>query len=41
LLDEGRTNLIEGFVSKRGANFSAYMVLSQNRKKAEFEFPPR
>jgi DNA topoisomerase III len=41
LLEEGRTNLIEGFVSKRGANFSAYMVLSQNRKKAEFEFPPR
>jgi DNA topoisomerase-3 len=41
LLDEGRTGLIEGFVSKRGAHFKAYLVLSDDRKKAEFGFPPR
>ena len=41
LLDDGKTNLIEGFVSKRGANFSAYLVLSKDKKKADFEFPPR
>ncbi len=41
LLEDGKTNLIEGFVSKRGANFSAYLVLSKDKKKAEFEFPPR
>ncbi|HEX2855047.1 MAG TPA: DNA topoisomerase 3 [Opitutaceae bacterium] len=41
LLEEGRTNLIEELVSKRGAHFSAYLVMSANKKKAEFEFPPR
>lgn len=41
LLTDGRTGLIEGFVSKRGAKFSAYLVLSKNKAKAEFEFPPR
>ncbi len=41
LLDHGRTNLIEGFVSKRGSKFSAYLVLSANKAKADFEFPPR
>jgi len=41
LLENGRTNLIEGFVSKRGAKFSAYLVLSKNNAKADFEFPPR
>ncbi|MDD3180363.1 MAG: DNA topoisomerase 3 [Opitutaceae bacterium] len=41
LLDDGRTNLIEGFVSKRGAHFSAFLVLAPNRAKVEFEFPPR
>ena len=39
MLDSGRTNLIEGFISKRGSAFSAYLVLSGN--KAQFEFPPR
>ncbi len=39
--EEGKTNLIEGFVSKRGSNFSAYLVLSKDKKKADFEFPPR
>ncbi len=41
LLEDGRTSLIEGFVSKRGATFSAYLVLSKDKKKADFEFPPR
>ncbi len=41
LLAEGRTPLIEGFVSKRGSKFGAYLVLSKNKAKAEFEFPPR
>ena len=41
LLENGRTNLIEGFMSKRMTPFSAYLVLSKNRAKAEFEFPPR
>jgi DNA topoisomerase-3 len=41
LLDTGRTNLIEGFISKRLTPFNAFLVLSKNRAKAEFEFPPR
>ncbi len=41
LVEEGRSNLIEGFVSKRGNKFSAYLVLSQKQDKADFEFPPR
>ncbi len=41
LLDTGRTELIDGFISKRGAPFKAYLVLSASQAKAEFEFPPR
>lgn len=41
LLTDGRSDLIENFVSKRGNKFSAYLVLSQKQDKAEFEFPPR
>lgn len=41
LLENGRTELIEGFVSKRGSKFSAYLVLSKTKSKADFEFPPR
>ena len=41
LLTDGKTNLIEGFVSKRGSHFNAYLVLSKDKKKADFEFPPR
>ncbi|MBI2518328.1 MAG: DNA topoisomerase III [Opitutae bacterium] len=41
LLDEGKSALIQGFVSKRGNKFDAYLVLSQKKDKAEFEFPPR
>jgi DNA topoisomerase-3 len=41
LLEHGRSDLIENFVSKRGNKFSAYLVISQKQDKAEFEFPPR
>jgi DNA topoisomerase-3 len=41
LVTDGRTGLIEELVSKRGSHFSAYLVLSKDKKKAEFEFPPR
>jgi DNA topoisomerase-3 len=41
LLENGRTNLIEGFISKRLTPFSAFLVLSKTRSKADFEFPPR
>jgi DNA topoisomerase-3 len=41
LLDTGRTNLIEGFISKRMTPFNAFLVLAKNKSKAEFEFPPR
>jgi DNA topoisomerase-3 len=41
LLETGRTNLIEGFVSKRNTPFNAFLVLSPSRAKADFEFPPR
>ncbi|HEV2803376.1 MAG TPA: topoisomerase C-terminal repeat-containing protein [Chthoniobacterales bacterium] len=35
------TPLIENFVSKRGHKFSAQLVLSAKKDKAEFEFLPR
>lgn len=41
LVEDGRSDLIENFVSKRGNKFGAYLVLSQKQDKAEFEFPPR
>ena len=41
LLETGRTELIQGFVSKRNHPFAAYLVLSKTGVKAEFEFPPR
>ncbi|MEY2563238.1 MAG: topoisomerase [Verrucomicrobiota bacterium] len=41
LLVEGKSPLIENFVSKRGNKFAAYLVLSAKKDKADFEFPPR
>ena len=41
LLSEGKSPLIEDFVSKRGNKFAAYLTLSAKKDKAEFEFPPR
>ncbi|MDR2512475.1 MAG: topoisomerase C-terminal repeat-containing protein [Puniceicoccales bacterium] len=41
LLNKGKTHLLEGMVSKKGKAFSAFLVLSKDKTKAEFEFPPR
>jgi DNA topoisomerase-3 len=41
LLADGRTDLLDGFMSKAGRPFSAFLVLSKDKKKADFEFPPR
>jgi DNA topoisomerase-3 len=41
LVSGGKSPLIENFVSKRGNNFSAYLVLSPKKDRAKFEFPPR
>jgi len=41
LLVQGRSHLIEDFISKRGNKFAAHLVLSVKKDKAEFEFPPR
>ena len=41
LLKDGKTPLLEGFVSKRGSKFAAHLVLSKTKVKADFEFPPR
>ncbi|MGB3225978.1 MAG: DNA topoisomerase III [Desulforhopalus sp.] len=40
LLSQGRTELIEGFISKKRRPFDAYLVLAKNGK-VTFEFPPR
>jgi hypothetical protein len=40
LLTQGKSPLIENFVSKRG-NKSAHLALSAKKDKAEFEFLPR
>ena len=39
ILTEGKSELIEDFISRRGKNFPAYLVLEAN--KVGFEFPPR
>jgi len=41
LVETGKSGLIEGFMSKRGTTFNAYLVLSKDKKKADFEFGPR
>ncbi len=40
LLADGRTELLEGFISKAGKPFPAHLVLGE-KGKVEFEFPPR
>jgi DNA topoisomerase-3 len=40
LLSQGRTELIEGFISKKRRPFDAYLVIAKNGK-VTFEFPPR
>ena len=39
LLTTGKTGLLEGFISKRGRPFSAYLKLED--EKIGFEFPER
>lgn len=39
ILTEGKSDLIENFVSKRGKNFPAFLILEKD--KVGFEFPPR
>jgi len=39
LLTTGKTDLLEGFISKRGRPFSAYMKLKDG--KVGFEFPEK
>jgi DNA topoisomerase-3 len=41
LTNFGRTEAIEGFISKHNKPFTAFLVLSKDRTKADFEFPPR
>lgn len=40
LVGNGKTDLLEGFVSKKGSKFAAYLLLGADGKTA-FEFPPR
>jgi DNA topoisomerase-3 len=40
LLNDGKTELIKGFISKRRKPFDAYLLLAKNGK-VSFEFPPR
>ncbi len=40
LLDEGKTELIQGFISKKRRPFDAYLLLGKTGK-ITFEFPPR
>jgi DNA topoisomerase-3 len=41
LLTDGRSEQLDGFISKRGSEFSAYLVLSKKKDRSEFEFPER
>lgn len=38
---EGGKALVKGMKSKKGKKFDAYIKLSSDKKKTEFEFPPR
>lgn len=40
LLNEGKTELIKGFISKKRRPFDAYLLIDQ-KGKINFEFPPR
>lgn len=40
LLEDGKTELIQGFISKKRRPFDAYLLLEKNGK-IRFEFPPR
>ena len=40
LLEDGKTELIKGFISKKRRPFDAYLLLAKSGK-ISFEFPPR
>ncbi|MEI6073897.1 MAG: topoisomerase C-terminal repeat-containing protein, partial [Verrucomicrobiae bacterium] len=41
LLAEGKTALIQRFISKKGRPFSAFLTLDKKTAKVGFEFEPR
>ena len=41
LFTEGKTDVIAGFISKKGRPFSAYLLLDKTTGKLAWEFPPR
>ncbi len=41
LFVEGKTDLIAGFISKKGRPFSAHLLLDKTTGKLSWEFPPR
>ena len=41
LLETNKTDLLKGFISKRGRPFSAFLVLDKKTGKVSFEFAPR
>ena len=41
LFVEGKTDVIAGFISKKGRPFSAHLLLDKQTGKLGWEFPPR
>ncbi|MDP6859308.1 MAG: topoisomerase C-terminal repeat-containing protein, partial [Verrucomicrobiales bacterium] len=41
LFTEGKTEVIEGFISKKGRPFRAHLLLDKSTGKLGWEFPPR
>lgn len=41
LCKDGKTQQIEGFVSKKGSTFPAILVVNKKKKSVDFEFPKR
>ena len=41
LFVEGKTEVIEGFISKKGRPFKAHLLLDKSTGKLGWEFPPR
>jgi DNA topoisomerase-3 len=41
LLETGKTELLEKFISKKGRPFKAYLVWNEKKKQTGFEFEPR
>ena len=41
LFTEGKTEVIEGFISKKGRPFKAHLLLDKSTGKLGWEFPPR